>query len=398
MTGPDHTFGEEDETGWDIMHHQSTVRCPITPVQVVSDAFDAIAGTLYNKQKPDPSIASNARSNSLYSHRPTKSSSDEGRIGIEIDNAELLFPVQLSANRAQRILALLLAAKLSNDLSWNEYENECHSADSYRPIALSFNTIKEALLAHREMQILQRDCHSEVERDAFNHVIIQTVSEGLPKGLFMATSSKKKHGRLKNISVNPRNGLLIIVQPTDFNQDFDPARPSINLLDNFQKMTTRALIQETPVIILSPRFLSYSETEAPDNEIYQSGFQKVSYYGGKEPPRGPSPFLLRDFSPPSYCWVGDALSVESDKQYRGNVFAKLILTNSVMDENHPWHIYASSIERRQSSGSDNVNGKKSICQSVYLASTGSASGRPTRALMNMILTNSDFNSDNSGEV
>jgi len=266
----------------------------MTPVQVVNDAFDAIAGTLYNKQKPDPSIAINARSNSLFSHRPTRSSSDEGRIGIEIDGAEFLFPSRISPSRAERIFSLILAAKLSHNLSWNEYENENYAADSFRPVALCFNTIKEALLARREMQLLQRDCRTEAERNAFDNIIIQTLSDGLPEALYIPKSAKKKKGRLNNLSADAKKGLLIIVQPTDFNQDFDPARPSLHSLSDFQKATTCALIQRTPVVVLSPRFLSYGETEAPDNEIYQNGFQQASYYGGKEPPRGPAPFILRD--------------------------------------------------------------------------------------------------------
>ena len=294
MSAPDLTFGKDDRNEWGLVHDENTKRCPMTPVQVVNDVFDAIAGTLYNKQKPDPSIASNARSNSLFSYRPTRSSGEEGRIGIEIDGAEFLFPPHISANRAQRILSLILAAKLSHDFSWNEYENEDYPTDSFRSVALSFNTIKEALLARREMQLLQRKCRTEVERNAFDHVIIQTLSDGLPKDLYIPKTAKRKKGRLRNLSVDPKKGLLVVVEPTDFNRDFDPARPSLNSLNDFQKVMTSALIQRTPVVVLSPRFLTYGETEAPDNELYQSGFQKASYYGGKEPPRGPAPFILRD--------------------------------------------------------------------------------------------------------
>ena len=46
---------------------------------------------------------------------------------------------------------------------------------------------------------------------------------------------------------------------------------------------------------------------------------------------GTSIFLLCS-SPPSYCWVGDALSVASNEQYRESLYPRLILTNSVMDE------------------------------------------------------------------
>ena len=266
----------------------------MTPVEVANDVFDVIAGTLYNKQKLDPSIASNAESNSLYSYRPTRSTSAEGRIGIELDGAEFLFRSRISPGRAQRIFSLILAAKLSQDFSWNEYEDQDHKTDSFRPVALSFNTMKEALLARREMQSLQRNCRTEIERNAFDHIIIQTLSDGLPEDLFIPKSSKRKFGRLRNLAVNPKKGLMLVVQPTDFNHDFDPARPSLNSLNDLQKLTTCALIQQTPIVVISPRFLSYGQGEAPDDEIYHSGFQQVSDYGGREPARGPVPFILQD--------------------------------------------------------------------------------------------------------
>ena len=294
MSASDGFFGEDEIKEWGLVHDGKARRCPMTPFQVANDVFDAIAGTLYKKQKLDPSVASNARSNSLYSHRPTRSTSDEGRIGIEIDGAEFLFRSCISPDRAQRIFSLILAAKLSHDFSWNEFEDKDHKINSFRPVALSFNTIKEALLARREMQILQNDCHTEMERNAFNYITIQTLSDGLPQDLFIPKSVKRKHGRLRHLAANPKKGLMLVVQPTDFNQEFDPARPSLNSLNDLQKLTTCALIQQTPVVVISPRFLSYGQSEAPDNEISQSRFQQASYYGGKEPPRGPAPFILRD--------------------------------------------------------------------------------------------------------
>jgi len=289
---PDFSFGKDNFMEWGLVYYENTKRCPITPVQVVNDAFDAIAGTLYNKQKLDPSIVNNARSNSLFEHRPTRGSSDEGRIGIEIDGAEFLFSQRMSPDRAQRLFSLILAAKVTHDISWNAYENENYSADSFRTVTLSFNTIKEALLARRDMQILQSNCRTETERDAFNHIIIQSLSDDFPSNLCKPKSARKK--QLRNLSVDARKGLLIVVQPTDFNQDYDPARPSLHSLNDFQKTITCATLAQVPIVVLSPRFLSYGETEAPNNEIYQSGFQRASYYGGIEPPRGPSPFILRD--------------------------------------------------------------------------------------------------------
>mmetsp|Transcript_8380 Transcript_8380/g.20704 ORF Transcript_8380/g.20704 Transcript_8380/m.20704 type:complete len:456 (-) Transcript_8380:29-1396(-) len=399
---PDRIFGNDDCKEWGVMHEDTTRQCPLTPVQVVNEVFHAIAGTLYEKQKLDPSIVSNVRSKGLYNYRPLRSAGQDGRIGIEIDGTEFLFPWRVSKERAQRIFSLILAAKLSRNASWSEYETEkdC-SPGSSRPVVLCFNTIKEALMARQEMQILQRDWSKKSKRDAFSHVVIQTISDGIPSDLHARKKGTRKYRSLKSISVNATKGLLLIVQPTDFNRDFDPARPSLHSFDDFQRMVACAYVHETPVVVLSPRFLSYDESDAPYNEINESGFQQASFYGGQEPPRGPSLFILRDFSPPSYCWIGDALSVGSDDHYGKNRADRLILTNSVMDEGHPWHIYASKTQRSPAgttSTSTSANRKKHIPGSIYLASTRSSAGRPTRALMERILVNSGPNGvdDDSG--
>ena len=337
---------------WGITYYKENAynteaKCPTEPIQVVNDAFDAIAGTLYNKQRLDPAIAHNARSNSLYTHRPTRSSSDAGRIGVEIDGAEFLFasssseniPTTTSTNKrtrtrigpnsSQRRISLILAAKLSSNYSWREYEKNNNDnkksksvSSSYRPVVLSFNTIKEALLARREMQFLQNNCTKKREREAYNHIIIQTISDGIPKALHR----KRKYSNSNNddnYAVDATNGLLIVVQPTDFNQEFNPPVPSLNTINDLQTTIACAFIQQLPVIVLSPRFLSYGENENNNkkrnrstnyydddddddeyksidnihNQIYhnQNGFfQQASFYGGTEPPRGPAPFILRD--------------------------------------------------------------------------------------------------------
>ena len=142
MSTFDSIFDMDGFTEWGLTREPKMV-CATAAEQVVLEAFDAIAGTLYSKQKLDPAIASNARSNSLYSHRPLRSSSDSGRIGIEIEGAELLFPSRMTPSRAQRRIALLLAAKLSKNLSWKEYEDpEMGDTKSFRPVGVLFNSIK----------------------------------------------------------------------------------------------------------------------------------------------------------------------------------------------------------------------------------------------------------------
>lgn len=97
----------EDEWGLERGHD---MEFPAALSDVVDHAFAAIAGTLYQTRAPDPNIASNAMSRSIFTHRPTLKATDAGRIGLEIDGIEHLFryPYRVSSAAATRRMALLL--------------------------------------------------------------------------------------------------------------------------------------------------------------------------------------------------------------------------------------------------------------------------------------------------
>jgi hypothetical protein len=325
-----------DEWGLE-KNEQARSTAPMTPEFVVDESFHTIAGALNDHQRFDPAIASNSYSKSIFDHRPLRSSSSAGRIGIEIDGAQHLFhDVQrISSQRAIRRVALLLAAKMASSSAWSNYEEsvrECYSEDEFRPVVMCFNTIKDALLASQEMQLFQKTS-SIHQRQAFEHVIIQSISDGLPKVLHTENDAKRRRQQ----RVDPAKGILMVVQPTDFNDEFSPHAQSIHTITSFQKMIACAFLQHTPVVVLSPRF-SHDDVLDPldSNSINQNSFQKAAYYGGKEPPKGLSPWVLRDFFPPSYCWITTMHVRNSNEgttsRESSSRHSLLTITNSVMDE------------------------------------------------------------------
>jgi hypothetical protein len=431
----------------------SDPKCPASVEDVVDGAFAAIAGTLCDRQKPDPAVTETNRDPSLFAYRPVRSPGEAGRIGIEIDGAECLFPdlrmgrggdgssyeVQrrrhLLQSRAQRRLALLLAMKLASNDSWTEFEAKHHAnqqrtaAAPFRPVALSFNTLKEALAARREMQHLQT-VMDHVDGRVFDHIIVQTISDGLPNQL-QNKIQRKRFARMKE-QVNATKGILLLCSPTDFSHEYEPPGPSLHTISDFQKTIAVSLLHETPVVVISPRFFSYDEGTVSTGSsfagsINQNVYQQAGYYGGKEPPRGMSPWVLRDFFPPSYCWIGDALADDHGDEFGSPLLPRVIITNSVMEkvctnladvfhgcfaaksvdisfrcrcrmQDYPWHIFAGEERYSRRHGHHDVS-HGSHRQSRrhhghdtetfhYLGSTRSISGRPTRALLqHLVLTN-----------
>jgi hypothetical protein len=328
---------------------------PYTADAVIDQAFQAIAGTLYQTQKMEPSIASNARSQSIFDYRPTRRERDSGRMGVEIDGAQHLFPGDhnMTPGGATRRLSLMLAAKISMDSSWEEFENESEDDDSdsdsvrtspqegtRRPVAVYFNTIKQALMASRELQSLKRaelgeDC-AEGLASSYDHVSIQCLGDKIPKALRRDRSERRRYGGLTQGYVNVTHGFILVVQPTDYNNEYRPPGPAVGSIGSFQQLAAQASIEEVATVAISPRFLSNkNHFEGWD----QSGYQQSSIYGGVEPPKGPTPWIMRDFTPPVYCWVGNAVSLRISRDQKfdkngGCYLSRVALMQTVMDRGH----------------------------------------------------------------
>lgn len=371
---------------WGIGHDQ-TKEFPSTVDEVVEEAFAAVAGTLFGLQKMDPNIVGNAVARSIFAQRPVRKKRDSGRIGLEIDGVGHLFP-ELSRNSPAigiRRIALLLAAKMSRKESWASYEIHQSGNDSpeFRPVVVCFNTIKQALVASRELKQLKLEHAEQIGRhisknSPFDRITIQCIHDGIPMELQLDRSSRRRSSGLTKGYVNATKGLVLVVQPTDYNSEHKPPGPAIDAVGSFQRLVAQASIEEVPVVALTPRFLS---SENPYGGWDQSGYQKSATYGGLEPPKGPTPWIMRDFSPPVFCWIGDALRLAVPKKdttgdcgERCN-FSRMSLVQSVMEQGHSWHVFAAK----------ECTDKKLPTEYVFLCRTSSSSGRPTRAVLEKIL-------------
>lgn len=348
---------------------------------VTDAAWEAIAGTLYGKERLDPNIASNAMSSSVYSFRPVRRECDAGRIGIEIDGPQFMFrPELISSGTAIRRFALELGAKLSAG-PWQGFEEDTVGS---RPIAIYFNTIKQSLVASQELLMLKRVAKRETgSSERYDNITIKCLQQDddIPKHMH-----RSKHAAgLKKGDVDPTKGLLLVVQPTDYNSEFRPPGPSIGTVGSLQQLAARASVQGLPIVLISPRFLAH-EHHAKHGGWDQSGYQRSAVFGGAEPPKGPTPWLLRDFTPPVFSYVGCALAlsrrherkhsaVEVDSHGKPFHYSRVVCTQSVMQEGHPFHIFA---VRDYDTASTTAKEHPTY---QYLASTKTSSGRPPKDII-----------------
>ena len=411
------------QNDWGVDHHiPPPVVFPDTIDSLTDAAMDAIAGTLYEKTCLDPNIVQNAlQGDYTHGRRPVRNVRDAGRLGIEIDGAEYLFSLAGRGKRsAIRRVALQLAEKLSR-APWSGYEDSgvVNDDDSRvasrkhdpaptkstarRPVVLYFNHIKQAMAACYELLLLKRQAIEKGDELAYSDVTIMTLNEDstiptemLQSGNQQTTGSTTIKRKALKCNVDPTRGLLLVVQPTDYNDEYQPPGPAVCSISAFQKLAAHASVAEIPIVCLSPRFLAH-----PSSASYyawdQSGYQQASAYGGVEPPLGPTPWILRDFSPPVFCWIANAMTLRNARTMASGAtasslhfydqvtrddcwYGRLSLFQSVMHKGHAWHLFASKECSRQRRSKSIGAGGASI-DYQYLASTKNASGRPTREVM-----------------
>lgn len=352
---------------------------PDTLTALTDAAWEAVAGTLYRKQRLDPNLASNAMSFSIFGYRPIRGERDTGRIGLEIDGANFLFPKESSGTAIRRV-ALQLGAKLSQG-PWEGFEAD---GPTSRPVALYFNTIKQSLIASQELLVLKHNILQETGPSGrYDSITIHCLHQDdeIPRHM---RQRKRAYGGLGKGAVDPTKGIILVVQPTDYNNEFRPPGPAIGVIGALQQLVARAAIHGLPAVIISPRFL---EQDHHHRGWDQSGYQRSATYGGAEPPKGPTPWLMRDFTPPVFAWIGCALPLSPHASPRVHDFgdegsaykhSRVVLTQSVMQEGHPWHMFA--VKEYDAQGKS--SGPHATYQ--YLASTKKSSGRPPKDIIRHI--------------
>ena len=449
---------------WGVTHQDNpnTPNCPQTFDDVAQASFNAISSTIYNQQARDPNIIVNVMAESYMEKRPVgfmygkDAGRDVGRLGIEIDGARYLMDGERKLfdldgkshmhkarvadleGHALRRLSLMLAARLSSN-PWEGLEVSESVDGSYhdsgelidnvntrrkvRPVALYFNTIRQALLANLELRLLKQQSTSVI----YDNIRILCMGQDtIPDDMVSGRNkyNSKQHRRTSDLlkgKVLPQNGIILIIQPSDYNGENLPPSPAVGSISALQGLLAKASVAKLPSIVISPRLTEHIHAGfGISSGSDQSGYQQSSTYGGVEPPKGPTPWLLRDFIPPVFSWVGcvvplikrrpslalSGLQVEPDSstekvlkdrnvgkvEVEQRYFSRISMTQSVLESGHPWHLFAveeihsrtlvrkegsrSGSERSLLSGFFSHDENRKI-NHQYLASTSPSAGRPT---------------------
>mmetsp|Transcript_25150 Transcript_25150/g.54900 ORF Transcript_25150/g.54900 Transcript_25150/m.54900 type:complete len:501 (+) Transcript_25150:100-1602(+) len=429
----------EKDWGVDFEPSHPTPPFPRTCSEVADCCLEAISATLHDEQRLDPNLASNAMHRSVLDHRPVHNSQgrDKGRMGIEIDGARYLLEsvqpsVQGAEGRGIRRVALILASKLAQspwDGATEPEQTEGDNAVTDTPLLVYFNCRQSSLLASRELSLLKQE---EIMKDqrrirnhhtggprksAYDNVRVLSLDEGIPDEMFDFESSSGRQSDLNSGRIDPLRGMVLVVQPTDLNSEAQPPATTSGKILSLQKVLAQASIACLPSVVLSPRlteqYATYERERNGHTKAHgsfshsgagggfdQSGYQQSATYGGAEPPRGPTPWITRDFTPPVFVWVGCALEIakrrkspasifhflkeqeeeeEVDPEQRLQYCSTIGLMQSVCDAGRPWHLFVSieSLQREHGTYSPETSYH-------YVASTKASAGRPPSNILENI--------------
>jgi len=236
------------------------------------------------------------------------------------------------------------------------------------------NTIKQTMLAAYEFQRLIRTSGGNVPQN----VTILTVGDDLPD-LALETARQRARGRAQ---VHPSRGFVVVVQPTDYNDEHQPPGPSIGTIEALQRLSARASLMGLTTILISPRFLASPQFQSTMVSSWRQADgtrQVAASFGGQEPARQPIPWLLRDFHPPILSWIGHGVSLSPPST--ANEFEEAPLRRYTRvalfqyGTKGAWHVFGARQTRERSSSQVTYD---------YWASTAGTSGRPTRNVMRQI--------------
>jgi len=116
-----------------------------------------------------------------------------------------------------------------------------------------------------------------------------------------------------------------------------------------------------------------------------------------QPPKGPTPWILRDFIPPVFSWIGNSVelskrppspvalqgSTEAQEDFDFSYLSRVAITQSVMESGHPWHIYVVEQVYSVRAGAKLTSRDTNYC---YIASTRPNAGRPSSQIILDILS------------
>lgn len=285
-----------------------------------------------------------------------------GRLSLELDGVQHLSETSDQAEHALRQLTLALAQELST----TSISTPDNRTSTHRPVTIYFHTIPQTMLAAYEYRALQRKQDGHHPSDSI--ITIRTLSDELPATMLAHGINRPRHGPGRHpptsddLYLHPDNGIVLVVQPTDYNDEHQPPGPSIGAVEVLQRLTARVNLCGAPVVLISPRFLAspyYPASAGPRNQNTQA-----AAFGGAEPPRQPAPWLMRDFMPPVCSWIGDSLAPTATRRSRTD---RLTLWQA--QPCAAWQIFHADVKARSYD---------------YMASTKALAGRPTRAIVRQV--------------
>ena len=306
----------------------------------------------------------------------------QGRLSIEIDGSQHLYtPSQgdQTSSRgyysagALRKLSLRLAQRLSTFQSGESDENE----DKHRPVAVYFNTIKQTMQAASEFH----DLTSAHRVEESENVSVLCLGDQLPFQPPEDSLLRKKRRTSRNPKQEYSHGYVLVVQPTDYNDEHQPPGPSISTIEFLQQLSTKASVMGLATILVSPRFLSspYYPTAFSRPSVIQKGDgsrELAAFFGGREPALQPAPWLLRDFYPPVFSWIGHGLSLSPPPASAGTAPLRMYTRVALLQSGRgSWHVFGAKQRRGL---------RDAHILYEYLASTSHSGGRPTREAMKWI--------------
>eukprot|EP00587_Corethron_hystrix_P003847 CAMPEP_0113309670 /NCGR_PEP_ID=MMETSP0010_2-20120614/7620_1 /TAXON_ID=216773 ORGANISM="Corethron hystrix, Strain 308" /NCGR_SAMPLE_ID=MMETSP0010_2 /ASSEMBLY_ACC=CAM_ASM_000155 /LENGTH=430 /DNA_ID=CAMNT_0000164967 /DNA_START=199 /DNA_END=1491 /DNA_ORIENTATION=- /assembly_acc=CAM_ASM_000155 len=196
-------------------------------------------------------------------------------------------------------------------------------------VEIYFDGLNLARLAVGELDRMQKSRQWWTSKGEWERIVVKYLgqkqkmnNEDSPKNDGVGRRRRK---RMKHGVVDPSNGIVLVVQPTDV------GKTDLSFIENLQGLAMQTSVLQQPFVIISPRFLNMGSSGGLDH-----GIELSSTFGGSEPARG-SPWFLRDFRPPIYAWVADAVSRQSSLD--GRHMARLSLSSSIVDRGNPWHMF-----------------------------------------------------------
>jgi hypothetical protein len=157
----------------------------------------------------------------------------------------------------------------------------------------------------------------------------------------ISKSTQQQKKKKKGLPPTILRGLILVVQPTDYNDEYAPPGPAVNVWTALQQLVAAAAVEGFSVVCLSPQ--------------------------SRHPP---TPWVLRDFVPPVLSWTLRATatpSTSSSRQRRQQQPAAVVVWHCATtkpdtdnDTASRWHVYSMNSSIPMDCGSS--------CPTCYLAS------------------------------